>query len=196
MLSSFLSCFYKSQVIRPHSLFFSSSNQSWKKILQTSQRVRSSHKTTKSDICASKQVLGHTKLISCFWSAWGSICYMHDLHNQMDRIVKHWLWLHWFHLSDYVTLLLDPHTDQKQEIINLCGLSAYLHGGLSLSSSSLGSEAAELGGLGPPPQFLPVACGRFAQIIGFFAASHASPPIIFMFYRHCTEVTQHFKEER
>ena len=35
------------------------------------------------------------------------------------------------------------------------------------------ARAAELGGLG---QFLPFARGRFARIIGCFAASHTSPP--------------------
>ena len=44
------------------------------------------------------------------------------------------------------------------------------------------TRAAELGP--PPPQFLTFAHGCFARIIGCFAASHASPSIVFLFHRH------------
>jgi len=52
-----------------------------------------------------------------------------------------------------------------------------------------GTRVAEPGALAPPPpQFLTFACRRFAWIIGSFAASHTSPPIIFLFRHHCSGI--------
>ena len=39
-----------------------------------------------------------------------------------------------------------------------------------------------------PPQFLTFACRHFVRIIGSFAASHTSPPIIFLFRCHCSGI--------